>query len=184
MLFEERSACFWRNGKAERLFLRPWLLKTNVHREFLQTYQKPSSTLWMHQNISSPVKEKQREMTRSASFLKTKYNPRKTAMTLTPRAVERLKELLNQPEPKMIRIGTKRKGCAGLSYLLEYVDEPGKYDETIIQDGVAILIDNRALFTIIGSKMDWVQDKLAARFVFDNPNATSTCGCQESFSIN
>lgn len=56
-------------------------------------------------------------------------------MIKTPRAVKRLKELLNQPQPKMIRIGTKQRGCAGLSYLLEYVDKPGKFDETVIQDG-------------------------------------------------
>lgn len=175
---------FWRCAELDQLFLRPWSLKTNIHREFLQTCQKPSSTLWLHQNIGSPVKEKVREMARGSSFAQTRFIPKKAAMTLTPRAVQKLRELLNQPEPKMIRIGTKQRGCAGLSYLLEYVNKPGKFDEAVIQDDVTILIDNRALFTIIGSKMDWVEDKLTARFVFDNPNATSTCGCQESFSIN
>ncbi|KAG5519709.1 hypothetical protein PMAC_001865 [Pneumocystis sp. 'macacae'] len=176
MFFKERSTCFLRCTEFERQFSKPWSLKTNTHRGFLQTCQKPSSTLWLHQNIGSPIKEKVQEMTCGTSFINTRLNPRKAAMTLTPRAVERLKELLNQPQPKMIRIGTKQKGCAGLSYLLEYVDKPGKFDETVIQDGVTILIDNRALFTIIGSKMDWIEDRLTARFVFDNPNATSTCG--------
>ncbi|KAG4303781.1 hypothetical protein PORY_002806 [Pneumocystis oryctolagi] len=184
MLFGEKYTRFWRCNELERLFSKPWSLKTNIHRGFLQTYQKPSSTLWLHKNIGSPIKHKVREMTYRASFINTRFNPRKAAMTLTPRAVERVRELSNLAKPKMIRIGTKQRGCAGLSYLLEYVDGPGKFDETVIQDGVTILIDNRALFTIIGSKMDWVEDQLASRFVFDNPNATSTCGCQQSFSIN
>ena len=60
----------------------------------------------------------------------------------------------------MIRIGVKNKGCAGLSYHLEYVDKPGKFDEVVEQDGVKVLIDSKALFSIIGSEMDWKEDGL------------------------
>jgi iron-sulfur cluster assembly protein len=91
-------------------------------------------------------------------------------MALTPPAVEQLKDLLNQPEPKMIRVGVKNRGCSGLAYHLEYVDQPGKFDEEVVQDGVRVLIDSKALFSIIGSEMDWVEDKLSSRFVFKNPN--------------
>jgi len=47
-----------------------------------------------------------------------------------------------------------------MSYHLEYVDKPGKFDEIIEQDGIKVLIDSKALFSIIGSEMDWVEDKL------------------------
>lgn len=70
----------------------------------------------------------------------------------------------------MIRVGVKNRGCSGLAYHLEYVEKPGKFDETVEQDGVKVLIDSKALFSIIGSEMDWVEDKLNARFVFRNPN--------------
>jgi Fe-S cluster assembly iron-binding protein IscA len=50
------------------------------------------------------------------------------------------------------------------------VDSQGTFDEVVDQDGVKVLIDSKALFSIIGSEMDWVEDKLAARFVFRNPN--------------
>ena len=70
----------------------------------------------------------------------------------------------------MIRVGVKNRGCSGLAYHLEYVDKPGKFDEEVQQDGVRVLIDSHALFSIIGSEMDWVEDKLSARFVFKNPN--------------
>lgn len=96
--------------------------------------------------------------------------PRKAAMKLTPEAVEHLRDLLDQPEPKLIRVGVKNRGCSGLAYHLEYVDEPGKFDETVEQDGVRVLIDSKALFSIIGSEMDWVEDKLQQKFVFRNPN--------------
>ena len=54
----------------------------------------------------------------------------------------------------------RNKGCAGLSYHLDYVEKPGKFDEVVEQDGVRVLIDSKALFSIIGSEMDWVEDKL------------------------
>ncbi|KAF2017139.1 hypothetical protein BU24DRAFT_420162 [Aaosphaeria arxii CBS 175.79] len=112
-----------------------------------------------------------------------KFGPRKATITLSPSAVSHLRELLNQPEPKLIRIGTKAKGCSGLAYHLEYVDKPSKLDEQVDQDGVKVLIDNKALLNIIGSEMDWLEDKLNQRFVFKNPNMTEQCGCGESFSV-
>ena len=122
-------------------------------------------------------------------------------MVLTPKAVSQLKGLLDQPEPKLIRVGVKNRGCSGLAYHLEYVDKPQQWDESIEQDGVTVLIDSKALFSIIGSEMDWIEDKLNQRFIFKNPNisehkrlpndrsyadmfAAEQCGCGESFSIS
>ena len=68
--------------------------------------------------------------------------------------------LLNGPTPQLIRVGVRNKGCAGMSYHLEYVDKPGKFDEVVEQDGVRVLIDSKALFSIIGSVMDWKEDPL------------------------
>lgn len=96
--------------------------------------------------------------------------PRKAAMKLTPAAVSQLQALLDQPDPKLIKVGVRNRGCSGLAYHLEYVDRPGAFDETVEQDGVRVLIDSKALFSIIGSEMDWVEDKLNQRFVFRNPN--------------
>ncbi|KAI9874146.1 MAG: Iron-sulfur assembly protein 1 [Pleopsidium flavum] len=101
---------------------------------------------------------------------RSKLRPRKAAMSLTSSATKQLRNLLSQPEPKLIRVGVKNRGCSGLAYNLEYVDKPGVFDETVEQDGVKVLIDSKALFSIIGSEMDWVEDKLNQRFVFRNPN--------------
>lgn len=112
-----------------------------------------------------------------------KIKARKAAITLSPAAVSHLRQLLDQPNPQMIRIGVRNRGCSGLTYHLEYVNEPGKFDEEVVQDGVKVLIDSKALFSIIGSEMDWIDDKLSTRFVFHNPNSKGECGCGESFMV-
>ncbi|KAM0194225.1 hypothetical protein ACHAPA_005093 [Fusarium lateritium] len=114
---------------------------------------------------------------------RSKLRARKAAMKLTPSAVEQLRELLDQPEPKLIKVGVRNRGCSGLAYHLEYVEKPGAFDETVEQDGVKVLIDSKALFSIIGSEMDYVEDKLNQRFVFKNPNIKEECGCGESFMV-
>ena len=70
-----------------------------------------------------------------------------------------------------------------MSYHLEYVtpEQAGKFDERVKQDGVEVLIDSKALFSIIGSEMDWQEDRLSAKFVFNNPNVKEACGCGVSF---
>ncbi|KAG9314704.1 hypothetical protein JVU11DRAFT_5513 [Chiua virens] len=124
----------------------------------------------------------------------------KAALSITPEAVRRLRALLNGPTPQLIRIGVRNKGCAGLSYHFEYVDKPGKFDEVVEQDAVRVLIDSKALFSIIGSEMDWKEDALryllpyflgcssdflpnSSKFVFNNPNIKDACGCGESFTV-
>jgi iron-sulfur cluster assembly accessory protein len=102
------------------------------------------------------------------------FGPRKATIKISPSAVAHLRELLNQPEPKLIRIGTLAKGCSGLAYNLEYVDKPSMLDEQVEQDGVKVLIDNKALLNIIGSEMDWLEDKLNERFIFRNPNISES----------
>ena len=112
--------------------------------------------------------------TKPATPRKSKLRARKAPIKLTPVAVSQLRNLFEQPESKYIRIGVKNRGCSGLAYHLEYVDKPGAFDETVEQDGVKVLIDSKALFSIIGSEMDWQEDKLSARFVFRNPNISES----------
>lgn len=66
---------------------------------------------------------------------KFSFKPLKAALTLTPNAISRLNQILDQPSPKLVRVGVKNRGCAGLAYHLEYVDKPGKFDEVVEQDG-------------------------------------------------
>ncbi|KAI9094096.1 hypothetical protein DFS34DRAFT_583071, partial [Phlyctochytrium arcticum] len=102
----------------------------------------------------------------------------------TPRAVERLRVMLSDPNsPQYLKVGTKKKGCSGLSYDLEYISAPARFDEVIEQDGVKVVVDAKALFSLIGSEMDYVDDVLQSTFVFNNPNVKEMCGCGESFMV-
>jgi iron-sulfur cluster assembly accessory protein len=130
--------------------------------------------------ISLPEKEAQKSKltttpsTQPRAKPRPKLRARKAAMNLTPSAVNQLKALLNQPDPKLIKVGVRNRGCSGLAYHLEYVEKPGMFDEEVEQDGVKVLVDSKALFSIIGSEMDWVEDKLNQRFVFRNPNISTS----------
>ncbi|KAI0717494.1 hypothetical protein C8T65DRAFT_640773 [Cerioporus squamosus] len=144
---------------------------------------KPPSAKDLSPNAASPQVAARPPPAPKAERPRPKIRAAKAAITLTPTAVERLQNLLKSPTPQMIRIGVKNKGCAGLSYHLEYVDKPGKFDEVVEQDGVKVLIDSKALFSIIGSEMDWKEDGLSAKFAFKNPNIKDACGCGESFTV-
>ncbi|KAJ8324565.1 Iron-sulfur assembly protein 1 [Batrachochytrium dendrobatidis] len=125
------------------------------------------------------------ELQVSASVRQASTRPtfaRKAVLALTPAAVNRLRLLtLDLNGPKLLKVGTKKKGCSGQTYTLEYVTEKSKFDEVVVQDGVQVLIDSKALFSLIGSEMDYVEDKLSAQFVFNNPNVKEMCGCGQSF---
>ena len=105
--------------------------------------------------------------------------PPKQAMTVTEAAASRIQQLLEKRgKPSVgIRVGVRSRGCSGLTYTLEYADEKGKLDEVVQANGVTILIDPKASMFIIGTEMDYVEDKLQAEFTFRNPNEKGRCGC-------
>ena len=106
-------------------------------------------------------------------------------ITVTSAAVERVKALLAaRGKPSAgVRIGIRARGCSGMSYTLEYADEQAPFDEIVQAEGVTILIDPKATMFILGTEMDYVEDKLESGFVFRNPNEKGRCGCGESFHV-
>ena len=107
------------------------------------------------------------------------------AITLTDRAAERVKSIMAKSEtPKIgIRLGVKNGGCAGMEYTMDYAEEKQPLDEIVEDKGVTILIEAKAVLFLLGTEMDWEEDKLSAGFRFNNPNQTDACGCGESVTI-
>lgn len=110
-----------------------------------------------------------------------------SAQTSTAKA--RIRQLLDTQatkkggiRPAAIRVGVRKGGCNGFVYTLHFADQVADTDEVVRDEDVTIIVDPKAMMTIVGTEMDFQQTKLKSEFVFTNPNATGTCGCGESFS--
>lgn len=108
----------------------------------------------------------------------------KNIIEITDAASERIKFLLsNRDKPSAgIRIGVKQGGCNGMSYCIEYADHKDKHEELVEDKGVKVFIDPKAVMYIIGTTMDYIDEKIKSGFVFINPNEKGRCGCGKSFN--
>ena len=107
-------------------------------------------------------------------------------LSITTNAANQIKKiLLDAPkEIDAVIVGIDKSGCSGYSYKLDYGKTSDyKSYEAVHKEGVKVLIDPKATMFLLGSVMDYRTDRLSSRFVFDNPNEKSTCGCGESFNI-
>jgi len=104
---------------------------------------------------------------------------------LTDAAAARLQEIMANADGKYLglRVGVTNGGCAGMSYTMAYAEDTKPFEEVMEDKGVKIFIDPKAILFLIGTELDFVQEKLGARFTFNNPNQTSACGCGESVQI-
>ena len=107
-------------------------------------------------------------------------------ISITSSAADQIKKILSNAPDGMdsILVGVDKSGCSGYSYKLDFANSSELKDfESIDKDGIKILIDPKATMFLLGSIMDYRTDKLSTRFIFDNPNEKSSCGCGESFSV-
>ncbi len=107
------------------------------------------------------------------------------AVVLTPAAEARIAALMSKAPVDAIgvKLSTPRRGCSGLAYSVDYVNEAVAFDEKIETPGGTLFIDGGSILYLVGSTMDWVEDDFAAGFIFNNPNAKGACGCGESFTV-
>src|SRR3954469_20508298 len=106
-------------------------------------------------------------------------------LTLSDAAANRVQEIIEKADRPIagVRVGVRNGGCAGMSYTMEYA-EAAKPGEDVVEDrGVRVFVDPKAVLFLLGTEMDFTTNKLAAQFVFNNPNQTSACGCGESVAI-
>ena len=104
---------------------------------------------------------------------------------LTTAARSRILSYLAMHSLQGLRLSLKKTGCSGLSYDIDYVDAKFDNDAVIdIDDGKFISIEKKSLPFLKGVKIDYVQQGISHKFVFENPNQTGQCGCGESFTVD
>jgi iron-sulfur cluster assembly protein len=110
---------------------------------------------------------------------------RPKAIKLSQAAAARIRDIIANADGKVqgVRVGVTNGGCAGMSYTMDYAEAPQPFEEVVEDQGVKVFIDPKAIMFLIGTEMDFVREKLGARFVFNNPNQTAACGCGESVTL-
>ena len=101
----------------------------------------------------------------------------------TPKALERIAVLSGQQGSNQFRVYVTGGGCSGFQYGFKFDPEIAADDDVQRFDQVAILVDALSYPYLFGSKLDFVEDLGGSRFIINNPNAKTTCGCGESFAI-
>ena len=104
---------------------------------------------------------------------------------LTEAAAARLAAIMADADGKVLglRVGVTNGGCAGMSYTMEYASEAKPFEEVMEDQGVKVFIDPKAILFVLGTEMDYAEDKFHSGFVFKNPMEKGRCGCGESFHV-
>jgi iron-sulfur cluster assembly protein len=97
--------------------------------------------------------------------------------------VARVKAENNIPAGHGLRLGVKGGGCSGLSYVLGFDEKPNEKDAVFTVRGVTVFVDPKSLFYLSGTVLDFSDGLNGKGFVFNNPQATRTCGCGSSFGV-
>lgn len=107
-------------------------------------------------------------------------------ITVSENAKDHALELMkqdNKPGDTFIRVGVDSGGCSGLSYKLEFDNVMREGDQVFEDKGIKVVIDRKSFLYLAGTELDYTGGLNGKGFVFNNPNASRTCGCGESFSV-
>ena len=106
-----------------------------------------------------------------------------TSINLSGNAVKRIQHLLPSNKSNYFRVYVTGGGCSGFQYGFKFDDNPEEDDDVVDFNGFTILLDSLSYPYLYGSTLDYVEDLSGSRFLVTNPNAKTTCGCGESFTI-
>ena len=107
-------------------------------------------------------------------------------ISISDNAASQIKNIISNANEEVVGVivDVDKSGCSGYAYKLDYAKKDNiKNLEIVESKGVKVYIEPKATMFLIGSEMDYITDKLSSRFVFNNPNEKSTCGCGESFNV-
>ncbi len=111
------------------------------------------------------------------------FNP--TGINLTARAIDKVRELVSEEENAdlKLRVYITGGGCSGFQYGFTFEEDAADDDTAIQEGGVTVVVDPMSYQYLVGSEVDYTEGLEGSRFIVNNPNATTTCGCGASFSI-
>jgi len=105
-------------------------------------------------------------------------------ISITPTASSHIRGQLQQTQAQFLRLGVKESGCNGYMYMLDYLESPAQDDACFdFGEGVRICVSQADMEMVEGTEVDMITEGLNSALVFKNPNATSYCGCGESFAV-
>jgi iron-sulfur cluster assembly accessory protein len=107
------------------------------------------------------------------------------ALTLTPKAAEKVKDLMSQPTQtgaKGLRVKVVGGGCSGMSYQLALEATPQQADKVYESQGIQLYVDPKSNLFVAGTEIDYQETVMGSGFAFKNPNSKGSCGCGSSFT--
>jgi iron-sulfur cluster assembly protein len=120
----------------------------------------------------------------AAAAPKPAHAPAK-GITVSDAAVKRLSALLTERGTPSagLRVAVKGGGCSGLSYVMEWAEQPRERDKIAERDGVRVFIDPKSYLYLLGSEIHFQETLMQSGFTIQNPNVKTACGCGESFTV-
>ncbi len=119
--------------------------------------------------------------------MSTTQTTQDNAVILTPLAAKEIGRIIAEQEldadKVRLRVGVKGGGCSGFSYILDLTETQKDSDELFEQHGIKIIVDPKSLLYLGGTTVDFKDEIMGRGFVFNNPNANTSCGCGSSFSV-
>ena len=108
-------------------------------------------------------------------------------INISSKAAQKVSSLMQEDgksaDTSYVRVGVKSGGCSGLSYDMDFVEKAEDGDQLFQENGIKILVEKKSLLYLIGTTLEYSGGLNGKGFSFNNPNASKTCGCGESFSL-
>lgn len=99
------------------------------------------------------------------------------------KAIQLMTEDGFNPAEDYIRVGVKSGGCSGLEYMLGFDNKQNETDQIFQDNGIKIVVEKKSILYLAGTTLEYSGGLNGKGFIFNNPNASRTCGCGESFSL-
>lgn len=109
-----------------------------------------------------------------------------SSISITENAVKQVFQIMEEnsiPKDHSLRVSVKGGGCSGFTYQLGFDDEQKDGDTTVELNNLKVVVDGKSLFYLMGTELDYSSGLNGKGFIFNNPNATKSCGCGDSFGV-